>query len=548
MAIDLKSKKLLKEWDKIKDSDVFSSLESFAEFYYSNGEKKCFRINTNEPWSKDNFFFGEYADLLVYYKEEQPKKRIGQKFHSLTIIEVFWQEDNGKEELFAKCKCDCGNETIKKVDAMVKGNARTCGCNRGRRASTAPKKIKPISQELIDELWDFEKNDVDPQTISCDSTQKYWWKNNHGVSFELAPFVFLKPDTQTSFPEQAIFYHIKKNFNDAINKARYITQYGEIVEIDVYIPSLNIGIEYDGLFWHKDKLDVDEAKNQALNNDGIYVIRVREEGLPTLTDFYGKIIIRDNPTNKKTIINCINDLIDILSIDYSANMKALSQYDLYELELIKDTEVPFIEDTCLRIFWDQKKNGELIAQYVKMNSSIPYWFSCANGETFEITPIEIYAAAKKHKYNFYYCNLYDFITCCTRTAHCCPFKVTQTCKKWRVCEVTKKTRLSKTDNFINSQTNHTKAKSDVEQSNISPVHQKSLSTIEHKTSTSDSSSKESKEKNVTTNKIYIDDENTNDKQMRRSQSLCQYCGSSFKRKYLIFGEFICVKCGKKKDY
>lgn len=163
MAIDLKNKKLLKEWDKIKDSDLFSSLESFAEFYYANGEKKCFRINTNEPWSKDNFFFGEYADLLVYYKEEQPKKRIGQKFHSLTIIEVFWQEDNGKEELFAKCKCDCGNETIKKVDAIVKGNARTCGCNRGRRASTAPKMIKPISQELIDELWDFEKMTLIPK-------------------------------------------------------------------------------------------------------------------------------------------------------------------------------------------------------------------------------------------------------------------------------------------------------------------------------------------------------------------------------------------------
>ena len=47
-----------------------------------------------------------------------------------------------------------------------------------------------------------------------------------------------------------------------------LTQYGEVVEIDIYIPSLSIGIEYDGVFWHKDKLDIDEAKNQALNNDG----------------------------------------------------------------------------------------------------------------------------------------------------------------------------------------------------------------------------------------------------------------------------------------
>ena len=51
MSIDLKNKKLLKEWEKIKDSDIFASFEDFAEFYYTNGEKPCFRINTNEPWS-----------------------------------------------------------------------------------------------------------------------------------------------------------------------------------------------------------------------------------------------------------------------------------------------------------------------------------------------------------------------------------------------------------------------------------------------------------------------------------------------------------------
>ena len=120
MSIDLKNKKLLKEWEKIKDSDIFVSFEDFAEFYYTNGEKSCFRINTNEPWSKDNFFFGEYSELLVYYKEEQPKKRIGQRFHSLTVLDVFWQEKDGKDTLFAKCKCDCGNEAIKTMDALAK--------------------------------------------------------------------------------------------------------------------------------------------------------------------------------------------------------------------------------------------------------------------------------------------------------------------------------------------------------------------------------------------------------------------------------------------
>ena len=359
MAIDSKNKKLLKEWDKIKDSDLFSSLESFAEFYYANGEKKCFRINTNEPWSKDNFFFGEYADLLVYYKEEQPKKRIGQKFHSLTIIEVFWQEDKGKEELFAKCKCDCGNETIKKVDAMVKGNARTCGCNRGRSASTVSQKFTPIAQELINELWDFERNDVDPQTVSCDSTEKYWWINNFGKSFKLSPYVFLKPNTQTSFPEQAIFYCLKEHFNDAINKAQYITQYGEVVEIDIFIPSLNIGIEYDGRFWHKDKVHTDDIKNKTLNAESIYVIRIREEGLPYLNSFNGKIIIRDEPSSPKSLIYCLNDLADVLMTMFGVEIEEYtpSHYYRAKVEYDENNEVPYLEETCLLLLWDKRENG-----------------------------------------------------------------------------------------------------------------------------------------------------------------------------------------------
>ena len=34
MSYDLTNPKLLKEWDKIKDSDVFPSLDAFAELFY----------------------------------------------------------------------------------------------------------------------------------------------------------------------------------------------------------------------------------------------------------------------------------------------------------------------------------------------------------------------------------------------------------------------------------------------------------------------------------------------------------------------------------
>lgn len=34
----------------------------------------------------------------------------------------------------------------------------------------------------------------------------------------------------------------------------------------------------------------------------------------------------------------------------------------------------------------------------------------------------------------------------------------------------------------------------------------------------------------------------------RRQGLCQYCGGTFKKKFLFFTSSICSRCGKKKDY
>lgn len=191
MSIDLKSKKLLKEWEKIKDSDIFASFEDFAEFYYTNGEKPCFRINTNEPWSKDNFFFGEYSELLVYYKTEHPKKYVGKKYHSLTILDMFWQNQNEKDVLYARCKCDCGNETTKPFEGITKGNTRSCGCL-SRRIISEIKSIKQTHPEIL-AYWDYEKNIIPDTSVTSKSTKNVWWKCDQcNTSFEQSVSAFLR--------------------------------------------------------------------------------------------------------------------------------------------------------------------------------------------------------------------------------------------------------------------------------------------------------------------------------------------------------------------
>lgn len=79
---------------------------------------------------------------------------------------------------------------------------------------------------------------------------------------------------QTSFNEQAIYYYVTQLYPNAINR------YSELgVELDIFIPELKVGIEYDGEYWHRNKYDIDNQKDAICNENNITLIRIREAGL-----------------------------------------------------------------------------------------------------------------------------------------------------------------------------------------------------------------------------------------------------------------------------
>ncbi len=46
----------------------------------------------------------------------------------------------------------------------------------------------------------------------------------------------------------------------------------------------------DGSYWHRNKVEKDNEKNEALNSLGYEVLHVREFGLPKLNSFDGEVI------------------------------------------------------------------------------------------------------------------------------------------------------------------------------------------------------------------------------------------------------------------
>lgn len=61
---------------------------------------------------------------------KQKEEFIGKKFNLLTVVDCFRKSYQNHNRIFAKCKCDCGNEIDVCVTDLKNNHAKSCGCLR----------------------------------------------------------------------------------------------------------------------------------------------------------------------------------------------------------------------------------------------------------------------------------------------------------------------------------------------------------------------------------------------------------------------------------
>ena len=139
--------------------------------------------------------------------------------------------------------------------------------------------------ELLAE-WDWEQNiDCDPHHITPGSNRKVHWvchacghrwqapPNNRANSGSGCPKCAFRYGT--SFPEQALYFYLKQVFPDCINRDMTAL---DGTELDLYIPSIQTAVEYDGFWSHssRKKRQLDRRKAKMCREKGILLIRIRE--------------------------------------------------------------------------------------------------------------------------------------------------------------------------------------------------------------------------------------------------------------------------------
>ncbi len=422
--------------------------------------KEWYKTNTEVPFYLQNY--------------------IGKKFSRLTIENFYVKFANDKKQIYTKCICDCGNEIETPFEPILKCNKRSCGCESKRTFSsvkslkeklphlvrfwdynknlTKPENVSfksklkywwncdnghsfscpinklsnglscPVCEDSIKDsiekiypefckrYWDYEKNLISPNSVSIKSTKKVWIKDNYGESHLTTPAENFKINNSTSFDEQAIYYYIKRLYPDAINRTQFITKFGEVLEIDIYIPTLTIAIEYDGYFWHKNKLAADNYKCHELNENGLKVIRIRECGLPKLDNFEGITLERKtkNDINGLHLHDIINKIVNYIS--NGNNSLGLTKEGLLidRQRIYAQYKTVFkennIADDCIMKFFDYEGNGDLDPQTIGKTDSTYVKFICPNHKQIDIriNSINFKENCKEKECNYCYKNICPF--------------------------------------------------------------------------------------------------------------------------------------------
>ena len=116
-----------------------------------------------------------------------------------------------------------------------------------------------------------------------------------------------RPRIQSSFYEEALFYYVSKYFKDSKNRFK---DYG--FELDIYVPSIRTAFEFDGSFWHKKKIEIDNKKDDLCVEKGIKLIRIREGNLKK-TKSARNYFLTEYSNNAYSILlmNIFNDELNI---------------------------------------------------------------------------------------------------------------------------------------------------------------------------------------------------------------------------------------------
>lgn len=245
--------------------------------------------------------------------------------------------------------------------------------------------------------WDYEKNVLKPTEITYGSNRKIWWRcpnghdsylatvteRRHGAGCHICNSIF-----QTSFPEQAIYFYVKKSFPDAVNKYKKI--FNSSMELDIFIPSIMTAIEYDGIAWHKG----DASKKRELKKyylcqaNGIFLYRIKEEQSDAESADKVLTVPRFSYDDSKELSNAIKTIL--IDITDEKNPDVDIERDIFDILLYRiikrENSFGYLYPEIAKE-WHPQLNKSLKPENVLPGTTLKVWWKCEKGHEWKASVV-----------------------------------------------------------------------------------------------------------------------------------------------------------------
>lgn len=281
---------------------------------------------------------------------------------------------------YAFWKCNMCGHTWKTAISHRTGSKGT-GCSQCYKNGPQLRLGKSIKSEYPDIVkeWDYENNILTPDKVAPTSQLKIHWICKRGHSYVMSPVRRIKntecpkcaKNHRISVKEQIVYFFIKKYFPDAI--CSYTDTWLGRKELDIYIPSLKTGIEYDGERYHQD-LQETLDKDKICTDNRINIIHIRELKCPKSNQFknaielkgYSDSDLEDGIEKTLMFLGITNPIIDI---------KKESTAIYQEIDKLKVSNSLSCINPQLTKEWNYSLNGRLTPKDVGANSKLKVWWT-----------------------------------------------------------------------------------------------------------------------------------------------------------------------------
>ena len=292
-------------------------------------------------------------------------------------------------------KCPKGDDHEWKAGITTRYRGNGCPFCDGKRVSKT-NNFAAMHPKIAEQWHPIKNGDSKSDGYTSGSHIRIWWKCPKSDQHDWEASIKSRTrgsgcpycSPQTSAPEIRILCELKYLFdNIEVNWRNKI----DGIEVDVYIPQIKIGFEYDGHYWHKDKKRNDLIKNKFLKEKGIELIRIREHPLKetSINDLIIKGLI--SKVNLNAIVLKIMTLLKTpLKINFTAyikNKKFLNETEFNRyLSFLPSPPPEFsISSTHPKVSkeWHYHKNTPLKPENFTSGSGKSVWWKCPKGDDHE---------------------------------------------------------------------------------------------------------------------------------------------------------------------